>query len=407
LKHNFFYVWIVVAICFCLQFLVGGTRLSLPILLPYWVDKFGGSMAAASLAISITSLAQCIIGIISGRLIDVWGPRVLGIAGCALAGLGLLLSSRVSRLEEFYACFILLGVGLSAIYMIPTTIVNKWFLQKRGLATGIVMAGGGVGTIVFPVIAGELVLSGGWQGVHIFLGVLAFFFILPTIFLRHYPEDMGLSAYGKSEIEQGANWQQINVVERGWTFSAAAKSNAFWLMIFLGLLSGFGHYIPWTQIATYARDLGLPQNLAAHTMAVIGACSMAGRVLLGGLGDRVGRKTVAAICFGVQGLAIFYLTGVNSSIGFYLFAVLSGLSHGGMITQFTPMLADFYGRSHLGFINGVFMAITGLGWALGSWYGGYVFDLTRSFSLAFVSGVLAYVVAIILLWFLKKPGTRS
>jgi MFS family permease len=100
------------------------------------------------------------------------------------------------------------------------------------------------------------------------------------------------------------------------------------------------------------------------------------------------------------------LTKVDSASGFYIFAVFSGLSHGGMIVQFGPMLADFYGRPHLASIMGVFQAFTGIGWALGSWFGGYIFDITKSYHSAFLVGVLTYVVAIVLLLFLKKPKPK-
>ncbi len=403
-RRDFFYGWVIVAACFSLGFLVGGIRFSLPLLLPSWVDEFGWTMAAGSMAIAITSFVQCGVGMLAGRIIDARGPKVMAVVGCLLIGAGLVLSGQASSLVQFYGLFAVLGIGLSAVYLIPSAIVNKWFVQRRGLVTGIVMAGGGVGTLVLPLIVGRFISVGGWQDAQLFLGILAFCFIVFALLLKHYPEDMNLKPYGQSgERDKAKSVGEEQASGFSWTLSQAVRTRAFRLMALIGLASGFGHYIPWTQLASYVGELGLPAMLAAYTMSVIGGCSAAGRVLGGRLGDRLGRKVMAGICFAFQGAAILYLSQAGTAEAFYLFAVVSGLSHGGMIVQFTPMLADFYGRHNLASIMGVFQAITGLGWALGSWVGGFIFDMAQSYHTAFSIGALSYVVAIVLLFFIKKP----
>ncbi len=401
-RRDFFYGWVVVAACFALGFLVGGIRFSLPLLLPGWVDEFSWTMAAGSMAIAITSFAQCGMGMLAGKIIDARGPKVMAVVGCLLIGTGLVLSRQASSLVQFYGLFAVLGIGLSAVYLIPSAIVNKWFVQRRGLVTGVVMAGGGVGTLVLPLIVGRFISVGGWQYAQLFLGILAFCFTVFAFLLKHYPEDMNLKPYGQS----GEGDKAKSVGEESgfsWTLSQAVRTRAFWLVALIGLASGFGHYIPWTQLASYIGELKLPAMLAAYTLSVIGGCSAIGRVWGGRLGDKLGRKAVAGSCFALQGAAILYLSQAGTAEAFYLFAVVSGLSHGGMIVQFAPMLADFYGRHNLASIMGVFQAITGLGWALGSWAGGFIFDMAQSYHTAFFVGALSYVVAIVLLVFIKKP----
>ncbi len=400
-KTKYFYGWIILFSCFFLGFLVGGIRFSIPLLIPEWISEFGWTASAASIAFSITSGVQCGFGIFSGWLIDSKGPKLMGIIGCILISIGLIGTCFLTSLALFYFYFAILGFGLSAIYLIPGAIVNKWFIQKRGLVTGITMSGGGVGTLIIPIIVALFISHYDWRSAQIFLGILSLFFIIFAFLLKHYPEDIGQKPYGQSDSKELFKNRKY---EKSYSINQALKTSTFWLFVLIFMLGGFGYYVPWTQIPKYTVELGLSKMIGAYLLSMLGGCTIVGRIAGGRLGDKIGRKMILGICFAISGLATLFLVFSHSIGAFYLFTIFSGLSNGGFIVQMGPLMADFFGRKNLSLILGIQMSFTGLGWFVGSWLGGFIFDLTNSYHIAFLIAAFAYLITIILLIFIKKPS---
>jgi len=148
-------------------------------------------------------------------------------------------------------------------------------------------------------------------------------------------------------------------------------------------------------------DQGTTAIIAASVLTVIGGGSLAGRVLMGILGDRMGTRLSFAICFMGTSVALLWLLVAEEVWMLYLFATVFGFASGGMYALGSPMAAEFFGlRSH-GVIFGVAIFGGAVGGAIGPTLAGHIFDISGSYQLAFLTCAILGVVGLIQLSFLR------
>ena len=142
-------------------------------------------------------------------------------------------------------------------------------------------------------------------------------------------------------------------------------------------------------------------------MAVIGISTIFGRLDVGWLSDTIGRKLALAIRLFCQAAVVFSLMGIRGVETFYVFAVIFGLVYGGAVTQLPLIAGELFGLQSIGAIIGMEMLGTSLGGAAGPLLGGYVFDVTRSYNVAFLIGAIGLLIATALILLLKPPARKS
>ena len=143
-------------------------------------------------------------GIITGGLTDKFGPRrVLLILG-SLTGIGYLLMSQISTIWQFYAVYgIVVSIGLGAVTVPTLATVARWFLRRRGLMTGVVQAGAGIGGMILAPLAGWLILTHDWRYAFFILGITVLvFMLLSGLFLKRDPAQVGQLPYGADEAAE-------------------------------------------------------------------------------------------------------------------------------------------------------------------------------------------------------------
>src|SRR5262249_8967690 len=123
---------------------------------------------------SLAGFLYFALGVLSGPLADRWGARRLAVAGMILVGLGLALASAARSLMEVYAAYGLgIGLGVGCAYVPAVGAVQRWFVRRRGFASGLAVSGIGVGTLVMPPLASCLIATLGWRQSYLVLGALA------------------------------------------------------------------------------------------------------------------------------------------------------------------------------------------------------------------------------------------
>jgi sugar phosphate permease len=171
------------------------------------IQDFSWSRAALSGAFSFSKLEGGIMGPVGGFLVDRLGPRTVMLAGVSLMGAGFILISRIDSLVTFYLVFIFfIAAGCTiGLQQAPMVAVANWFIQKRGLAMGIVTSGMGLGGLAVPFLA-WLIVSSGWRTAAVVSGLAVWVVGIPlALAMRHRPEDQGLLADGRTlnEAEAG------------------------------------------------------------------------------------------------------------------------------------------------------------------------------------------------------------
>jgi len=397
-KPKFFYGWFIVLAGFFIQMVVWGIFTTFGVFFNPLLNEFGWTRATISGAHSACFLINGFTCIMVGRLGDRFGPRMV-MVGCGFfLGLGYLLMSQVNAIWQLYLFYgVIVGIGISGADVLLLSTVARWFVKKRGMVSGIIKVGTGVGMLTMPIVANWLIFTYGWRGSYIILGSMVLALIIPAaLFLRRDPGQKGLVPYGEEEASAGS----LNMAGRGLSLREAIYTRSFWMIcgIFLFLL--FCAETILIHIVPYTLDLGISTANAANILATIGGTSIAGRLIMGSAGDRVGNRLATVICFLILVVALFWLQLANELWALYLFAFVYGFAHGGFFALISPLIADLFGLGSHGVIFGIVIFSGTIGGAIGPLLAGRIFDVTGSYQLAFLIcaavGVMALILSLLL-----------
>jgi len=402
-KPKPFYNYIVIA-SFFIMTLTYGAMYSFSVFFEPLLDDFGWTRAMTSGAFSLFMVFHGFLYIITGRLNDRFGPRVLLTICGFFLGLGYLLMSQISTIWHLYLVYgVIISIGVSGAFVPIVSTIARWFVKRRALMTGIVVSGVGVGTMALPKIASWLIYSYGWRNSYVIVGaVLMVVFMLAAQFLRRDPRQVGLVPYGENKVDSGLGAGHSE--ESGFSLSSAIRTRQFWLLCIAW--SGFLYCIQviMVHIVLYARGLDISPANAANIMFIIGLLSIFGRLGVGSVADRFGIKRTLITGMAVLAIALFYLAIVRETWAVYLFAFVFGFTYGGLVPLSSPMIAELFGLRAHGVILGVITFGATIGGALGPVAAGYMYDVTDSYQLSLLISAAVAVVATLLTTFLKPTA---
>ncbi len=402
---RFFYGYIVVAAAAIIQMLMFGSRLSFGVFFKPLLIEFGWSRALISGAISINSIMQGLFGIIMGGLNDRLGPRVVMTLCGFLLGLGFLLMSQVNTAWQLYFFYaVIIGIAMGGILAPPMSTIARWFVKRRSVMAGIVVAGGGVGGIIMPPVANWLISAYGWRDAYIIMGALILvIIIIGAQFLRRDPTQMGQEPYGQHK----AGEQRLDLTAEGLSLMEAVCTRQFWMTVSMLFCFGFCIMTIMLHIVPHATDIGISAAIAANILAMLGGSTPAGGIVLGGVADRMVNRQGYIICFILISAAMIWLLTASEAWMLYLFAAVLGFGSGGSIAIMAPLVAELFGiRSH-GLIFGVCLACQTIGSAVGSFVAGHIFDVTGSYQVAFLICAALGIVGLIFAATLRPIKNRT
>jgi len=381
-KPRFFYGYVILVASLGIQGIIWGIFNSFGVFFMPLQIEFGWPRAMISSAVSFSMLLSGLVAIIMGGLNDRFGPRMVMVICGLFFGLGHLLMSQLNAAWQLYLFYsMLVGIGISATDVVLLSTIARWFVKKRGLMSGIVKAGTGMGIMIMPIVASRLISASGWRTSYVILGIIALVFTISIAqLLRRDPAQKGQLPDGEKELTASNQ----NSVERGLSLRQALHTRQFWITC--------GTYFPicfcvqtiLIHIVPYAMDLGIPATNAASILSIIGGASIAGRLVMGSAGDRIGNKRAMIVCFLILVAMLSWLQLAKESWMLYLFAVAYGFAHGGFFALISPMIAELFGTHSHGVIFGVIVFVGTIGAAISPILAGYIFDVTHSYQIAFL-----------------------
>ncbi|HTS90664.1 MAG TPA: MFS transporter, partial [Stellaceae bacterium] len=165
--------WIVVWAAFAVMLLGFGGAYSFSAFFAPLQQSFAAPRGSLSLAFSIAGALWFVVGALSGPLADRFGPRGVVLLGMAIAGGGLVLASEAQALWQIYVGYGLgIGLGVGFAYVPSVGAVQRWFIRRRGFASGVAVSGIGAGTLLAPPLAAWLIEMLGWRGAYLALGCI-------------------------------------------------------------------------------------------------------------------------------------------------------------------------------------------------------------------------------------------
>jgi MFS family permease len=402
-----FYGWVIVACTFVILCIAYGIQFSFGVFMAEISKDTGWGRDSLSLPYSLYVFLYSALGAVAGRFTDRWGPRIVITVGGCLLGIGIILTSQVTALWQMYLSLgLIAAAGMSAAYVPCNATVVRWFIEKRGLAIGLTSSGASFGTFVFPPLAAALIGTYGWRHAYVLLGVVAIAVIsLCAAFTVRDPEHMGLSPDGHAPTPSPptAGESPSTSFVRDWTLAEAQRTSSFWLLNVVFTLTWLVVFMPMVHVVSFAVDLGIPQFRAAMAISVIGFAGFMGRLFIGTISDRIGRVPTLGLCFLLQSLGFTGFAFSADLMSLYLAAAVFGLSYGGVTALFPAIIGDFYGRTSIGSIAGFIFAVSGSPAALGPLIAGYIYTITGHYSVAFLLSAVLNMIALALLFLLKKP----
>jgi len=388
------------------------------------LSEFAFSKTETQAIFSAGLATFAIFTIIGGRLSNKFGPRKIALLGGILLGLGYILGSFVGANFALKLFFIgiLGGAGIGLAYVVPIAVGVKWFPDKKGLVSGLAVAGFGFGAFIWILLANPpsiLGLNGlvtkqtgifaysiaNVDNAFLIYGVLFFLLVsIGSLVMKNPPSGWKPAGWNPPICTSKDKKVIFNCKPK-----EMCKTKTFyllWLMFIIGALAGLmviGNVQNFAKSPTDGFTANGFSVQEAIDFAVIGAAvclpifNGAGRIVWGQVSDKIGRRKALVTMFLFQGIMmmIFFYTTTNPYI-FYIFAALIGFNFGGNFALFPAACADSFGSENLGLNYGFIFTAYGIGGIAGPILAGAVQDAGMSFLYAFIPAAIMCIIAAIL-----------
>jgi len=389
----------------------GFGRMAYTIILPAMKDGLNFDYTQLGLLGTGNFIGYLTMAIIGGFLAARYGTRIVITLALILMGITMILTGMAQSFGFTFTMRLLTGLGNGAAYVPAMALGSAWFaMKKRGFATGIVSGGIGAGTMISGLVVPPILAaygSDGWRfSWYILGGAVLVLAGIVFLFIRSRPEDKSLLPVGAEPAEDVPPVTPSGpgkVSSLDWT--KVYKMGSVWYLGIVYFFYGISYIIYIVFFAAYlVKEMGCSQAWAGGLWAMVGGLSMFCGVIWGSISDRIGRSKGAALAYFVLGLSYITYALIKGEFGFYLSAILFGLTAWSIPTIMAAAAGDFVGPrlapAGLGFVTLFF----GIGQAIGPALGGYLADISGSFTVPFlVAGGLSFA-GMVSSFYLKKPA---
>ncbi|MBN1188547.1 MAG: MFS transporter [Dehalococcoidales bacterium] len=369
-------------------------------------SDLGWSRGDLALSMSVGAILAAFAGPFIGDFVDKYGAsRIMAISAFA-TGVCLMSVGYVHELWQAFVAFSLLAVFRAGFVSIPVMVmVSNWFTKKRGRAMGIATAGQGLGGFILSPLSVYLISSIGWRLSWGVMGLLTWVVMIPSALLlaKQNPAVMGLSVDGDSSESGNISTGESAVDNKasGKALKDIVKMPAFWGIAILHSLYLFGHLSIFQHGYSLFTDQGIPAITVGTMIGVLGLFSLAGKIALGYVSDRISIKCVTIIALVLGAAAVAPLFMEEKMWGGWLFIVFWGFWECGVVALLPILVASYFDRSIVGKMLGIFSIFSVIPQLAGPAFTGYIFDITGSYHMALFSFIGCYIISAALIFFTR------
>lgn len=401
--NRLFYGWIVVAVAVIATLIAAGNRSVPGAMIQPLHDSTGWAIQSISFATAIGLVLFGLGAPLSGYLMDRFGPKRITLFGLGLMTLSMALSALMTQIWQLNLIWgVLSGVATGVVGgVLGATVANRWFIQHRGLVTGIFGAATSAGQLIF-IPALVFWASGlGWREASWIMAAVSLLALIPVfLFMKDSPAEIGRRALGAAPDSA-----PMKITADPGIMGKALRSPTFWLLAVTFFICGATsngligvHFIP------YAVSCGLTPSTASGILAVMGAMNFVGTLASGYLTDRYDPRVLLCIYYGFRGISLLFLPFATTPETLIFFAILFGLDYIATVPPTVALVADNFGRQNVGTVYGWVFAAHQLGAAAAAWAGGAARDALGEYNLAFLlAGALGIAAALLSLGIHRPP----
>ncbi|MCT7657058.1 MFS transporter [Mycobacterium deserti] len=406
------WAWVVAPVSFVAILGAAGFRSVPGVMMNPLHHEFGWSHGTVGLAMSVNMTLFGLTAPFAAALMDRFGVRPVLSAALLLIASGSALSVTMTTSWQLVLLWgVLVGVGTGSISMgFVATVATRWFEARRGLVTGVLTAASATGQLIFLPVVAEVTTRHGWRWASLIVAAAALSVIpLVLVFMRNYPQDKGLTAYGATTTEPApvpassfrAAFEGLVIGARVPAFWLLAASFAICGMTTNGLIGT--HFIP------AANDHGMPTTVAAGLLATIGILDVAGTVFSGWLTDRVDPRLLLVVYYTGRGLSLLLLPSLLSpqaEPSTWVFVIFYGLDWVATVPPTIVLCRNYFG-ARTPVVFGWVFASHQLGAAIAAGGAGWLRDLQGDYDLAFYLAAGLCLVAAGLCAQIRKPQVSA
>ena len=394
-----FFPWIVVILGAMLLFSANAYNQTFGVFFKPITNNFGWTRATMSGAYAIRSLVCAVFVVPMGYWADRYGPRWVLLPCFILLGAGMMAIAKVTTIWQLYLIQGAgIGIGMSGPFVCIMSTVAKWHQSRRGLALGIASAGTGLSSIIFPLVATQLIQTKGWQFAIFIIGLIILAIGVPaSLIMKDPPNKIKRKLHSNDRTSQGF-FDILGLLPQ------FLKKPAFLSIIIMFMLIGAIGNMLYNHLVNYATDIGITALVAAGMMSAMGVASTIGRLGIGAISDRIGTKRDTAMCCILLAVSCLLLVSKVPAL-MWVAAALFGIGFGGSMPLVPAIMGERVGIEQLSTATGVGSIGIFIGAALGPWLGGFIYDVSGSYLWALLLAAGAGIAALIIT--IRMPSARQ
>ena len=392
------YGWVIVAVstvCMALGFGAGGT---VSVFMKPFEEEFGWFRADISMVYTMHTIGAALGGILWGSLSDRIGAKKIAFIGAIAMSAGLMALRWQNDLWLLYFLYFLIGaLGFACLFTPLLALTGLWFNQRKGLAIGIVTAGGAIGQGIVPYLGRLLITDFGWRDAALYLGAGYFVVLFPLMFLLKRAPSAGRSS-SQADRSDSNLWNLPHALTIPWLALA-------------GLFCCVCMAVPLVHLVPLGIDLGCSPQTAAGLLLSLMISGVFGRLFFGWLADRVGGLPAYFLASLAQTSLVFWFTQTSDIATLFQLSILFGFGFAGVMTCLLICAREAAPLRMSGSAMAIVSTAGWIGMGLGSYQAGYFYDITASYLLSYgnatLAGILNLLTVLALVWYRRNRTVRT
>lgn len=390
------YSWFRLLITFLIGTSLNIGMWAIVIVLPDIQKEFNFNRGEVSVLFSFTMVGFALGNFILGKLVDKYGIILTLLFASFTVVLGFFISAFSYSLILLIFCHVMIGFGTAAGFGPLMSDISFWFSKRRGIAVSVAASGNYFSGIIWPTLISAIFSNTfDWRFLYVLFGIIAVILTIPLSFLL------------RKKIEKSILDKETTEANQKLSEKFISPSLLLIILILASIACCVAMSMPQIHIVALCVDLGFSPIVGTNMLSLMLAGGVISRIISGVAVDYFGGFKILLVGSSLQCLALFLYLPFDGLTSLYLVSLIFGLAQGGIVPSYAVILREYLPTQDIASKIGIVLMATIFGMAFGGWVSGFIFDLTGSYSLAFLNGIIWNVINILLIIYLMFKGKSN
>jgi len=395
--------WLILVAGFLFNFCISGTS-AFSIFVNPVMQATGWSQGSVTIAYTIYNIMVCVMGIVVGTMLGKISVRALIYTGSILFGLGWIVTGFASSVWMMYLGFgFISGAGGGCLYNFSVTNTTKWFPDKRGFVSGLLLGGAAIGPVFCAPVANAVLASGGVFNAYKIMGIIYLSIMLLAGWMVHTPPE-GYIPEGWTPPQSAAS----TLFSEGVNWRGMLKTPTFWMLYLLFVLACTPTMMMLGCVAKIGQEqAGMSAAQAALSVSLLAIFNFCGRLLFGMVSDKLGRYKTLLIALCINFAAILGLSQMKTAVPFMFVMCLISMCGSALLVMFPPITSEQFGAKHVGLNYSIIFSAYSITGLIGPQIASLFKEKTGAYTGALIVAAIGTALAVLLLLATMKRSKRA